>query len=370
MNSLSIAGSQVTVEKLLQSLIKRCIDFDISDIHFEPLDGRGRIRFRRDGLLETVSTLTDDKLQNLISRLKVLSGLDITESRKVQEGVLRWQPSWDRQRDCEFRVSIIPTVRGEKAVLRRLIGEEKLMRLTELGFRKENELLLEKMISSNQGIIFVCGPTGSGKTTTLFACLDRIRREEINIITLEDPVEIYLEGVSQIQVNSEEGGSFAEKLRAGLRQDPDIIMVGEIRDIETARMAVRAALTGHLVLTTIHTFDALGTIIRLREMGIPSYLTAETLLGIVSQRLLRKTCEKCEGEGCEVCFESGFRGRTAIQEVIYIDRIYRQAIMNSHDRKKLENIRENKETCTLLEDGCQKAEAGLVEIEEVERVLR
>lgn len=356
-----------SVENLLASLINEALQQEASDIHFEPGELEGRVRFRIDGLLETVYIYSQEKISSLSARLKLLTGLDITERQKIQEGLLQWSAP---KEEVEFRVSLMPTVRGEKIVLRRLVGEKNLLKLGQLGFNDENLQCLKELIYKNQGLIFLCGPTGSGKTTTTFACLKEIEDENINIITLEDPVEIYLEKINQIQVKTDAGDLFADKLRAGLRQDPDVIMVGEIRDVQTARMAVRAALTGHLVLTTIHTLDGLGAITRLKEMGIPAYLIAETLLGAIAQRLLRKTCSNCQGKGCHYCRQSGYKGRTALQEVILIDEDLKNPLLNGASRKKLLEICQEKNIKTLFDDGLEKVEKGITDEKEVRRVLK
>ncbi len=356
-----------TVENLLASLINEALKLEASDIHFEPGESKGRVRYRIDGLLETAHIYSQEKIASLSARLKLLTGLDITEREKIQEGLLQW-PKHNRK--VEFRVSLMPTIRGEKIVLRRLIGEKNLLTLDQLGFSSQNLNYLQKLIHRNQGLIFLCGPTGSGKTTTLFACLKELEDDNINIITLEDPVEIYLEKINQIQVQTDGGDNFADNLRSGLRQDPDVIMVGEIRDVETARMAVRAALTGHLVLTTIHTLDALGVILRLKEMGIPEYLIAETLLGVIAQRLLRKICLDCQGKGCLYCRESGYNGRTALQEVILVDDEFKDSIRKGGSRQELINIISQKNFKSLSDDGFDKAKRGLTNEEEVRRVLK
>ncbi len=358
------------IANLLKNLVDEGIENKISDIHFEPCETTGRVRYRIDGLLETGYVYAKTKLQSLIARVKLLTGLNITETREIQEGLLRWQDRKSGHILIDFRVSVIPTVRGEKVVLRRLVGENNILPLEELGFSSMNLRSIQRLISSNQGLIFVSGPTGSGKTTTLFACLQGIMDDKLNIITLEDPVEIYLDGVNQIQVNTAAGEKFADKLRAVLRQDPDVIMVGEIRDLETAGMAVRAALTGHLVLTTIHTLDALGVIIRLREMGIPSYLIAETLLGVMAQRLIRKLCRRCQGEGCSDCRQRGYRGRTALQEIIPIDADCRQSILRESSRENLLEELQKSEFASLQEDGSEKVDKNITDMREVRRVLR
>ncbi len=367
MSALKINNSgERSVENLLSSLINEGLKHEVSDIHFEPGRLQGRVRYRIDGLLETFYQYPRDKIKSLVARIKLLTEMDITKHKSRQEGLMQWELKTGK---IEFRVSLMPTVRGEKVVLRRLIGENKLLTLDQVGFRETNLNRVNSLIRKNQGLIFLCGPTGSGKTTTLFACLKEIENENINIVTLEDPVEIYLQKINQIQVDTKGGDTFAENLRSVLRQDPDVIMVGEIRDLETARMVVRAALTGHLVLTTIHTLDGLGVITRLREMGIPGYLISETLLGVIAQRLLRKICHECKGEGCNTCRNSGYKGRTALHETIHLDREFKKHILKGADREKLKEIALKKKTKNLYDDGMEKVEMGLTDEKEVRRVL-
>ncbi len=366
----AVKTTNISVENLLSSLIAEGLKINASDIHFEPGESSGRVRYRVDGLLETGYLYSGVKISGLIARLKLLSDLNITKSDEIQEGLLEWLP--DRNSDgnrVEFRISVMPTVRGEKAVLRHMADRSNLFSLNELGFVEENLKMVQNLISKNQGLIFVSGPTGSGKTTTLFACLQKIIGEDLNVITLEDPVEIYLKGVNQIHVNTAAGESFADQMRAVLRQDPDVIMLGEIRDVETAAIAVRAALTGHLVLTTIHTLDAPGVIIRLREMGIPSYLIAETLLGAIAQRLIRRLCSKCLGEGCANCGDRGYLGRTGLQEVLPLNEDLRRTILAGDLREDIRKVLTNRLFRSLRDDGIRKVNLGITDKREVRRVL-
>ncbi|KAF0133276.1 MAG: type IV pilus assembly protein PilB [Candidatus Saganbacteria bacterium] len=265
---------------VLNDILAKAIDEKASDIHIEPMENDIRIRFRVDGLLKGADKISKTNHSALISRIKIISGLDIAETRLPQDGRIEFNGH-------DMRVSTIPTINGEKAVLRLLERKKVLYSLDELGMDADNLLIYRKLIAKKSGIILITGPTGSGKTTTLYATLKEINNAENNIVTIEDPVEYKFPGINQIQINNKAGITFPKMLRSVLRQDPDIIFIGEIRDVETARIAVQAALTGHLVFATLHTKDAASSVIRLSEMGIEEYLLKDCILGAVAQRLIR-----------------------------------------------------------------------------------
>jgi type IV pilus assembly protein PilB len=289
------------VSSLLDEILAKAVELEASDIHLEPREEYLRVRYRVDGLLQDGMPLHKSKQAAILSRVKVLVNLDIAESRLPQDG--RTDIKIGRQQ-IDLRVSTMPTIHGEKAVIRLLNRHQLHLKLDELGMEKEELELYHSIISRKTGIVLVTGPTGSGKTTTLYSTLTQLNAKDVNIVTIEDPVEYQLPGINQIQVNNKAGLTFARGLRSILRQDPDIIMVGEIRDLETARTAIQAALTGHLVFSTLHTCDAPSAVIRLVEMGIEKYLVEATVLGVVAQRLVRKAGK------------SGFQGRIGIYEVM------------------------------------------------------
>ncbi len=353
------------ISNYLSSLLREAGELKASDIHFEIQRKSGRIRFRIDGVMQDRYSYPVDLVQGIISRIKILAELDITSTRKLQEGSLTSEVNSAE----DIRVSIIPTIYGEKAVLRILSSNSKLFRLEELGLSADNLKLARKIFAASQGMILLSGPTGSGKTTTLFAALDELNSELLNIVTLEDPVEIKLDGVNQIQVNTAAGEKFDSYLRAVLRQDPDIIMVGELRDFETASMAVRAALTGHLVLSTLHTTSAAGAVTRLTEMGLPAFLIADTLRGVIAQRLIRCFCQLCSGKGCSRCRGTGFLGRTGIQEVLKIGPELDSLIQQGADSRTIESRAVIRGFVSLKEDGQNKVAEGITSAAEIRRVL-
>jgi type IV pilus assembly protein PilB len=316
---------------LLDEIIKKAVELQASDIHLEPREEYLRVRYRVDGLLQDGAPLHKSKQASLISRVKVLVNLDIAESRLPQDGRTNLK-------HIDIRVSSIPTLHGEKVVMRLLNRSHVNLSLEELGMEKDILALYRKIISKRAGIILVTGPTGSGKTTTLYSTLSALNSKEINIMTIEDPVEYQLPGINQIQVNPKAGLTFARGLRSILRQDPDVIMVGEIRDLETAKTAVQAALTGHLVLSTLHTNDAPSAVARLVDMGIEKYLVEASVVGVVAQRLARKKTPQ------------GYRGRTGIYEIML-------------GVSPLKGMR------TLVESGMRKVEQGLTTKEEIARVI-
>lgn len=362
-----------------------------SDIHFDPADNYMKVRFRIDGKLDTFTIVPNTAKQNLVARLKILSGMNITETRLPQDGAIR---TVIEGVSLDMRVSALPTKRGEKIVIRIMDYSMSLKGLESLCFNDINYKKVLKMISEPNGIILVTGATGSGKSTTVYSILQRLNTEDVNLITVEDPVEMELEGMNQVQVNSEIGLDFAAVLRSILRQDPNVIMIGEIRDSETAQIAVRASITGHLVLSTIHTNNSLSTIERLLDMDVERYLLSSALEGIISQKLARKLCDKCkrlrntneyekslfrtilglevgqvyEPVGCPEC-SFGFKGRVALHEVLLISQEIRDAISNNVSREELRKLVYNKDVITMIQDGFYKILAGFTTITEVLKLI-
>ena len=362
-----------------------------SDVHFEPFRDRMRVRLRVDGVLKTVRELPASKVPPVISRLKIMANLDIAEKRLPQDGRIMVRLGG---KEIDIRVSTLPTYFGERVVLRLLSKESILYSTKELGLLPDDYQTFSNLIKTPHGIVLVTGPTGSGKTTTLYAALSEINREEINIITVEDPVEYQLEGISQVQVKPEIGLTFASALRSILRQDPDVIMVGEIRDRETAEIAIQAALTGHLVFSTLHTNDAPSSITRLVDMRIEPFLVASSVVGVIAQRLVRKVCPYCKepytptlqelrdlglndfsgsfyrGKGCEHCMNTGYLGRTAIYEILVVDKEIKKLILEGKDSDEIKEVAVSKGMKTLRDDGAQKVKMGITTPEEVLRVTR
>jgi len=320
---------------LLDEIIAQAIYQNASDIHLEPHENYLKVRYRVDGLLQEGTSVPKIKQASLTSRLKVMVNLDIAESRQPQDGRTNLQIN---KTAFDVRVSTIPTIHGEKVVLRLLNRQHAALKIEELGMEKEDLIKYERMLKKRSGIILVTGPTGSGKTTTLYATLSYLNSKEINITTIEDPVEYQLTGINQIQINPKAGLTFARGLRSILRQDPDVIMVGEIRDLETAKIALQAALTGHLVFSTLHTNDAASTICRLIDIGIEKYLIESTIVGVIAQRLVRKKTS------------AGYKGRIGIYEV-------------------MEGIQSNPEMSSLAQNGELKVKQGITTKEELARVL-
>lgn len=394
------------VKKLLSVIVRHAIDGKASDIHIEPYVKEYRVRFRVDGILHSSLSIPKEVGRAVISRIKILSNLKIDERRKPQDG--RFKISEDG-RAIDFRVSTLPVIEGEKAVLRILDGKSKVIDAIELGLLGKGSEILMKNIREPYGIIMMTGPTGSGKSTTLYACLEVLNKEERNIITLEDPVEYSIAGINQSQINPEIGYTFASGLRSILRQDPNVIMVGEIRDGETAELTIHAALTGHLVLTTLHTNSSIGAIPRLIDMGIEPFLLSSSLRVVAAQRLVRRICEKCkkeitlpkavyeeitrqiqdvpaeeikkygldlskgmkiyEGAGCEECGNSGFKGRIAIFEALEIDSDIKEIMTERKGSEKdIEEHAFRSGMIRIKQDGMLKVLLGMTTISEVERV--
>ena len=362
-----------------------------SDIHFDPQNGFVKIRIRIDGELIDYTEVPDNIARNLITRVKILSGMNITESRLPQDGAIKAKI---QNVDLDMRVSALPTNKGEKIVIRILDYSLSMAGLESLGFNEENLKKVYKMIAAPNGIILVTGATGSGKSTTVYCILQKLNKENTNIISVEDPIEMDIDGVNQIQTNSEIGLDFATALRSILRQDPNIIMVGEIRDTETAKIAVRASITGHLVLSTLHTNDSLNTIERLLDMGVERYLLASALTGIISQKLARMLCPHCKklrptndyekeifkkvtgnivnetytAVGCDKC-KNGYSGRIAIHEVLVINQEIKDAISSNVKKENLRHLVYNSDVISLLQDGIDKVLRGDTTLEELLKII-
>ncbi len=381
------------VIRLVNDILFRALQMRASDIHVHPYENKIQIRYRIDGILYDTLTLNRNVLSLVISRIKVMAGMDIAERRMPQDGRTSVRIG---QREIDLRVSTVPTSYGERAVLRILDKSTGLLTLEELGLWKEDKEAFDRMITRTHGVIFVTGPTGSGKSTTLYACLNRINAVEKNVMTVEDPIEYQLEGISQMQVSAKKGMTFVNALRHILRQDPDVIMVGEVRDRETAAMAIQSSLTGHLVFSTLHTNDAAGAVSRLLDFGVEPYLVSSSLICVLAQRLVRKICPDCKtiyhpnaqeqrelgltgmptgdffytGRGCSKCFETGYRGRTGIYELMIVndeirEMIYRCETAGAIKKKALEYGMK-----TLRMDGARKVLAGITTIAEVLRVTQ
>jgi len=325
--------------EIVSELLFKAVRLRASDIHFESSLYGLKTRFRIDGLLQKGPVISNELRNAIVNHIKILADLDISEKRRPQDGKFNFTYEG---RKIDVRVSTVPSVHGEKVVLRKKKKKSLNLSLSSLGFLKEQEELFKKYLNLRQGIILVTGPTGSGKTTTLYAVLNYLNREEVNIMTVEDPVEYELDGLNQTQVHPQIGYTFANALRSFLRQDPDIILVGEIRDVETAKMAIRASLTGHLVFSTLHTNSTVDTIARLIDMDVPSYLLAATLKLIVAQRLIRKICPICkngkEAKKCSKCSGTGYYGRVGIFEMLPITYDVQEAIKKQLPKKEVYEI--------------------------------
>ena len=388
-SDLKSQSSKEPIVNLANLIISNAVEDKASDIHIEPYENNLRVRYRLDGELQTVMNLNKSVSPALVSRLKIISKLDISEKRLAQDGNIRLNID---NKSIDFRVSTLPTIFGEKVVLRILDKSNVMVNLEELGFEQYDLERYMHALQSPYGMILVSGPTGSGKTTTLYASLNKINKEDVNIMTVEDPVEYNLNGINQVMVKEDIGLTFANVLRAFLRQDPDIIMVGEIRDSETAEIAIRSALTGHLVLSTIHTNDAPSTIMRLEDMGIEKYLIVSSVILILAQRLVRKICPYCKekvdippnaleelgfssedaknvtiykGRGCSRCNNTGYKGRVAIYEIIPISDQIRNMILKGASLSEIREQAIKEGTSTLRNSGLKKIKEGITTIEEV-----
>jgi general secretion pathway protein E len=379
--------------RLVNSLLSQAIRERASDIHIEPFEKEMIARFRIDGILYNILTIQKRFQASIASRVKIMSGLNIAEKRLPQDGGMRIKIGG---KDVDIRVSIVPTAFGERIVLRLLYRESALLPLDQIGFAGDTLTRFNDLIERPHGIILVTGPTGSGKTTTLYAALSKINSPDKNIITIEDPIEYQLKGIGQIQVSSKINLTFAAGLRSVLRQDPDVILVGEIRDSETAEIAIQAALTGHLVFSTLHTNDAAGAVTRLIDMKIEPFLISSSVMAILAQRLVRVLCKECRepyqitqteiteleikrgiesatvyrAKGCESCFNTGYLGRTAIYELLNVDDEMRQMIMKNSDASMIKALAIEKGMMTLRQDGAEKILKGITSVEEVVRVTQ
>jgi general secretion pathway protein E len=386
--------SDAPIIKLVNLLVAGAIKDRASDIHVEPYSGNLKIRYRIDGILYDILSLPRRIQSPLTSRIKIMAKLNIAEKRLPQDGRIEIKIA---DRLVDIRVSIIPTAFGERVVLRLLDKSANILMLSDLGMHDERIKLLGRLIKSPYGIILVTGPTGSGKTTTLYAALSTINQPEINIITIEDPIEYQMDGVGQIQVNPKIGLTFAAGLRSIVRQDPDVILIGEIRDRETAEIAIQSSLTGHLVFSTLHTNDAASAVTRLIDMGIEPFLVTSSVIAIIAQRLVRVLCPHCKEiyvpdkesldnlgldksvlknntfyrkKGCNLCMQTGFRGRTAIFEIMIVDDEIKRLILKTSDANQINELAIKQGMITLQKDGIDKALNGITTTEEVLRVTR
>ena len=389
------ASDEAPIIRLVNQLIFQAVKDRTSDIHIEPFERQLVVRFRIDGILYDIVKPPKRFQPVILSRVKIMAGLNIAEKRLPQDGRIRTKIAG---KDVDIRVSVIPTAFGERIVMRLLDRSATLLPLDDLGLAGQNLKTVQRLIHQSHGIILVTGPTGSGKTTTLYAALQKINSNEKNIITIEDPIEYQLAGVGQMQVNPKIELTFANGLRSILRQDPDVIMVGEIRDMETAEIAIHAALTGHLVFSTLHTNDSFGAVTRLVDMGIEPFLVSSSVIAVMAQRLLRRVCAKCRtliqptseqlreigispaqaatgtvfhaGTGCPDCKQTGYRGRIGIHELLVVDDDIRALIMKNADAATIRRDATSRGMPTLRDDGTRKVLEGLTTIEEVMRVTQ
>jgi type IV pilus assembly protein PilB len=387
-DSLKNIIDDAPVVKLLNKILTEAISLNASDIHLEKKEDYFKVRYRIDGILKNYYSLPVEIAAAVISRIKIISGMDITIRHLPQDGKMDFK---FQEETYDIRSSVIPTIYGEKAVLRLLLRNEKLLDLKELNFNHANLKRFKEIFKFKSGIILLCGPTGSGKTTTLFSILNQLADEENNIITVENPVEYKLELLNQIEINEAQNLTFPIILRSILRQDPDIIMIGEIRDKETAEIAVRAAVTGHLVLSTIHTIDSVSAITRLIDIGIPPYLISSTVNAVVAQRLLRKLCPDCrkkiksdhltvdvfgsaavedlyQAEGCSQCSD-GYLGRTAVAEILLFNDQMRNLVNQNADYSKLKKEAAASGMLSLFDSALEKLKEGQISSEEMMRVI-
>ena len=353
--------------RMLNALLTQAVRDGASDIHIEPYERHSSVRFRVDGTLREVVQPQRKLHAALISRLKIMADLDIAEKRLPQDGRISLRLG---AKAIDVRVSTLPGSHGERAVLRLLDKSAGQLSLEAVGMQGEVLSRFTQLIAQPHGILLVTGPTGSGKTTTLYAALARLDAVRSNIMTVEDPIEYELPGVGQTQVNARIGLTFAQALRSLLRQDPDVIMVGEIRDMETAQIAIQASLTGHLVLATLHTNDASSAITRLTDMGVEPFLLSSSLLGVLAQRLVRKTCASCRGKGCASCGHTGYQGRIGVFELLVIDEAIRAQIHGQAPESQIRAQAQQAGMQLMREDGERLVQAGITTLEEVLRVTR
>ena len=384
--------SEAPIIKLVNLMLSQAVKARASDIHVEPYQDKLKIRYRVDGILYNKLSPPKRIQSTLVSRIKVMAKLNIAEKRLPQDGRIEIRIA---DKNVDIRVSTIPTAFGERVVLRLLDKSTVLLKLTDIGMPEERLELIDGLIRSPHGIILVTGPTGSGKTTTLYAALSKINNPDINIITIEDPVEYQIEGIGQIQVNPKIGLTFANGLRSIVRQDPDVILVGEIRDLETAEIGIQSALTGHLVFSTLHTNDSASAVTRLIDMGIEPFLVSSSVMAILAQRLVRVVCDECKetyvadeesldsigitpemaagrniyrGRGCSSCLNTGYRGRTGIFELMILDDSIKNLILKTSDANAIKRQAIDQGMFSLRQDGVQKVLDGITTIEEVFRV--
>ncbi len=388
-------ASEAPVIRMVNLLIARALEARASDIHIEPFAGTLKVRYRIDGVLQETEAPPARSAAAIISRIKVMANLNIAERRLPQDGRIRVRIEG---RDIDMRISTVPTLHGESVVMRLLDKGRVALELDALGFSGDILTAFEQVLGRPQGIILVTGPTGSGKTTTLYAALQRLNTPERKILTVEDPVEYRLEGINQIQVKPAIGLTFANALRSILRQDPEVIMIGEMRDVETARIAVQAALTGHRVFSTLHTNDAASSVTRLLDMGVEDYLVTSTVDCVLAQRLVRTLCRRCRepypagaelaaevrgagteagwdgtlfrARGCEHCHQTGYRGRTTVLELLVLTPAVRDAVLAHAEASRIKAAALAAGMRTMYQDGLRKAAAGLTSVEEVLRVTR
>jgi type IV pilus assembly protein PilB len=381
------------VVKMVSLIFNEALNLKASDIHIEPAEYNAIIRYRIDGLLTQHMETSKEMYVPLTSRIKIMADLDIAEKRVPQDGRIRYENSAEQY---DFRVSTLPTHWGEKTVIRILKHDTTMLSLAKIGLGEKELSAINECIEKPQGMIFVTGPTGSGKSSTLFAALNAIRKKAINITTIEDPIEYKIEGLNQVQINEKAGVSFSSTLRSILRQDPDVILVGEIRDRETAEIAMQASQTGHLVFSTLHTNDAVSAITRLKDLGIPGFLISSSLLAILAQRLVRLLCPKCKQKaevpqeikarwrivladtplpesyrpiGCPACHGLGYKGRGGIFEIVLVNESMRDLITENAPENKIRRFLRSTGMKTLIQNGVDKIEQGLTTPEELLRVV-
>ncbi len=377
--------------RLVNSILERAVHERASDIHMEPQETEMRVRMRIDGVLRHTLTIPKNLENSVVARIKIMSGLNIAERRIPQDGRFNVQI---KEKDIDLRISTLPTVYGEKIVGRLLDKSSSLLSKEAIGLQGDDLVKFDHLLKYSSGVVLIVGPTGSGKSSTMYTMIGSLNNESVNLVTLEDPVEYNIDRVNQVQINEKTGMTFASGLRSILRQDPDIICVGEIRDGETAEIAMRAAITGHVVLSTIHTNDALGTIERLHDIGVPSYLTSSALRGVISQRLVRRICPQCKeaytpssdeleslslplemkttfyrGKGCPYCFDTGYRGRIAVFEILSVNREMRHLITENAPRQQIEEALKKSDFVSLKQNGIRLIKEGTTTVSEVLRVV-
>lgn len=388
---ISEGNANAPTIRLVNSIVERAFTEQASDIHFEPSSTDMNVRMRIDGRLHNILKIPGDLKDSVISRLKVMGHLDIVERRIPQDGRAEIKL---KSQDIDMRMSTLPTIYGEKVVIRLLARNENMLDRRGIGIVDEDSGKLDKMLANTSGVILIVGPTGSGKSSTMYTLVKELLSESTNLITLEDPVEYNIDGATQVQINEKTGLTFASGLRAILRQDPDIICVGEIRDGETAEIAMRAAMTGHLVISTIHTEDAVSAIDRLHDMGVEPYLIAGGLRGIISQRLVRVICQNCKeeyepdmemikmagidhkegrkyyhGRGCDMCFHSGYRGRIGVFELLPVNDELRKCINDGANKQQIKEVIEKSGFVTMQKNAEKLIDGGVTTVEEICRTL-